>query len=62
MHAVAQEFPNGLKLWRERMQAQRALVALLRAHDFDLVHVNGSADHRLVMPPCAAWSGGRGSC
>ena len=49
MHAVAQEFPNGLKLWRERMQAQRALAALLRAHDFDLVHVNGSADHRLVM-------------
>ncbi|MFC5576934.1 glycosyltransferase family 4 protein [Lysobacter niabensis] len=49
VHAVAQAFPNGLKQLRARMQAQRALAALLRAHDFDLVHVNGSADHRLVM-------------
>lgn len=49
VHAVAQAFPNGLKRLRARLQAQRALAALLRAHDFDLVHVNGSADHRLVM-------------
>src|ERR1700752_4036664 len=49
VHAVAQEFPNGLKKLRARMRAQNALAALLRAHAFDLVHVNGSADHRLVM-------------
>lgn len=49
VHAVAQEFPNGLKRLRARMRARRTLAALLRAHEFDIVHVNGSADHRLVL-------------
>ncbi|GAB3368809.1 glycosyltransferase family 4 protein [Lysobacter rhizosphaerae] len=49
VHVAAQEFPNGLKQLRSRRRARRALAALLRAHDFDVVHVNGSADHRLVL-------------
>lgn len=49
VHATAQAFPNGLKRWVARMQARRTLAALLREHDFDVVHVNGSADHRLVL-------------
>lgn len=49
VHAVAQEFPNGMKKLAARMRARRSLAALLRAHDFDVVHVNGSADHRLVL-------------
>lgn len=49
VHAIAQEFPNGLRRLAARMRAQRSLAALLRANDFDVVHVNGSADHRLVL-------------
>lgn len=48
-HAHAQAFPNGLRRWRERRRARHALVAYLRTHAFDVVHVNGSADHRLVL-------------
>ena len=49
VHAVAQAFPNGLRELRARAIARRELAALLRAHEFDIVHVNGSADHRLVL-------------
>jgi glycosyltransferase involved in cell wall biosynthesis len=49
VHALAQPFPNGLNRLRARRHARRQLSARLREHDFDLVHVNGSADHRLVM-------------
>ena len=49
VHAIAQEFPNGLKRIAARMRARRSLARLLRANDFDIVHVNGSADHRLVL-------------
>jgi glycosyltransferase involved in cell wall biosynthesis len=49
LHAIAQAFPNGLKKLPARMQARRALGALLSEHDFDVIHVNGSADHRLVL-------------
>lgn len=49
VHAVAQAFPNGMKKFGARIRARRALAALLREHDFDIVHVNGSADHRLVL-------------
>jgi glycosyltransferase involved in cell wall biosynthesis len=45
----AQPFPNGLNRLVARWRARQQLAALLREHDFDLVHVNGSADHRLVM-------------
>ena len=47
--AVAQEFPNGLKKIVARQRAYRALKQLLHAQRFDVVHVNGSADHRLVL-------------
>ncbi len=49
VRVVAQEFPNGLKKLAARRRARRQLAAYLRAHDFDIVHVNGSADHRLVL-------------
>lgn len=49
VHAVAQEFPNGLKRVAARMRARRSLAMLLRTGGFDIVHVNGSADHRLVL-------------
>ena len=49
VRALAQPFPNGLRKWRARRAARRQLAAYLHAHDFDVVHVNGSADHRLVM-------------
>jgi L-malate glycosyltransferase len=49
IHAWGQPFPNGLNRLAARRRARRQLVLLLRQHDFDLVHVNGSADHRLVM-------------
>jgi glycosyltransferase involved in cell wall biosynthesis len=49
LHAWSQPFPNGLKRLAARRQARRRLATLLREQDFDLVHVNGSADHRLVM-------------
>lgn len=48
VHVWAQAFPTGFRLaahWR----AWRQLRALLREQDFDVVHVNGSADHRLVI-------------
>jgi glycosyltransferase involved in cell wall biosynthesis len=49
VHAWAQPFPNGLKRLAARWRARRQLRALLREQDFDVVHVNGSADHRLVI-------------
>lgn len=44
-----QPFPNGLNKWAARAAARRQLSDYLRRHRFDLVHVNGSADHRLVL-------------
>jgi glycosyltransferase involved in cell wall biosynthesis len=49
VHAWAQPFPNGLNKLAARRRARKQLAALLREHDFDLVHVAGSADHRLVI-------------
>ncbi len=49
IHAVAQPFPNGLGKLAESLRARRQLRAYLRQHAFDIVHVNGSADHRLVL-------------
>jgi len=49
VHAWAQPFPNGLNKLAARRRARKRLAALLREHDFDLVHVAGSADHRLVI-------------
>jgi glycosyltransferase involved in cell wall biosynthesis len=49
VRTLAQPFPNGLRKWPARQAARRQLAAYLRAQDFDVVHVNGSADHRLVI-------------
>lgn len=48
----AQPFPNGLRHWRARRRARAVLAECLATHRFDIVHVNGSADHRLVMAAC----------
>lgn len=46
LHAFAIDFSNNFKrLW----PARRALAKILRDERFDIVHVNGSPDHRLVM-------------
>lgn len=44
-----QPFPNGLGKLAARAAARRQLAAYLRRHRFDVAHVNGSADHRLVL-------------
>ncbi|QWT19323.1 glycosyltransferase family 4 protein [Bacillus sp. NP157] len=44
-----QPFPNGLGKWAARRRALHQLKRYLREQAFDIVHVNGSADHRLVM-------------
>lgn len=49
IHTIAQPFPNGLGKTSASMRARRALRAHIGAHTFDIVHVNGSADHRLVL-------------
>ena len=49
VHAIGQPFPNGFQRLASRWRARRRLAAWLRAHPVDVVHVNGSADHRLVM-------------
>ena len=49
LHAFAQTYPNGLRLRPARRRACARLRAYLEEHRFDIVHVNGSADHRLVI-------------
>ncbi|MFC3550617.1 glycosyltransferase family 4 protein [Lysobacter cavernae] len=49
VHVLDQPFPNGLKRLAARWRARRQLAQYLRRHAFDLIHVNGSADHRLVL-------------
>ncbi|KRG69341.1 glycosyltransferase family 4 protein [Pseudoxanthomonas dokdonensis] len=49
VHVLAQPFPNGLRELRQQRQALLQLRSYLITHGFDLVHVNGSADHRLLM-------------
>ena len=48
----AQSYPNGLGKLFASLRAKAQLRALLQRHDFDIVHVNGSADHRLVLAVC----------
>ncbi len=52
VHALAQPFPNGLSKLLAGLRARRQLHDYLRRHAFDIVHVNGSADHRLVLSAC----------
>ncbi len=49
IHAVAQPFPNGLRKRLAWLRARRALCEHMQQHGFDIVHVNGSADHRMVL-------------
>jgi glycosyltransferase involved in cell wall biosynthesis len=49
VHVLDQPFPNGMGRLPARHRARRQLAACLRREHFDIVHVNGSADHRLVM-------------
>ena len=49
VRVLDQPFPNGLGRRQERRLARRQLADYLRRERFDIVHVNGSADHRLVM-------------
>ncbi|QGZ60987.1 glycosyltransferase family 4 protein [Paraburkholderia acidisoli] len=49
VHALPFEFPAKLKDVRRMVPAWRALRALLERERFDVVHVNGSPDHRLLM-------------
>lgn len=55
VHALAQSFPNGFDESIARYRACRQLAGYLREHAFDIVHVNGSADHRLVMSALRGW-------
>ena len=48
VEAAPQAFPNGLRYLAAGRGARASLRALL-AKGFDIVHVNGSADHRLVL-------------
>lgn len=47
--SLAQPFPNGLRQLGAIRRAGRSLAAHLRGEAYDLIHVNGSADHRLVL-------------
>lgn len=51
---IDQPFPNGLNRWKARRRARVQLAHYLRAQAFDIVHVNGSADHRLVLSAMSA--------
>jgi len=46
---IDQPFPNGFRRLAERRRGRRHLVDAMRRERFDIVHVNGSADHRLAM-------------
>lgn len=52
VRVLAQPFPNGLSKLLAGLRARRQLRDYLRRHAFDIVHVNGSADHRLVLSAC----------
>jgi L-malate glycosyltransferase len=46
---LAQPFPNGLAQLAAAAHARRQLRDYLRRHAFDIVHVNGSTDHRMAL-------------
>lgn len=49
VHVWDQPFPNGLNRLAARARAKSRLKEHLDHERFDVVHVNGSADHRLVL-------------
>ncbi len=54
IRVAPQTFPNGPRDWRRRRQALAQLRCLLATGGFDVVHVSGSADHRLVLAALSA--------
>ena len=53
VRVVAQPFPNAIAQLAAAMRARRQLRDYLRTHAFDIVHVNGSTDHRMVLSACS---------
>ena len=49
VHAHVQSFPNGLGALGELRHARARMQALISRTGIEVVHVNGSADHRLVL-------------
>jgi len=49
VNAVDMYFPSKPKEWRDIFRARKRLRAMLEKERFDIVHVNGSPDHRLIM-------------
>ncbi|HAP24628.1 MAG TPA: glycosyltransferase family 1 protein [Achromobacter sp.] len=49
VHAVAQDYPSRLG---KRLAAARSLRRVIVARKIDVVHVNGSSDHRTVILAC----------
>jgi glycosyltransferase involved in cell wall biosynthesis len=49
VHVMAQPFPNAIAKLAAAVRARRQLRDYLRMHAFDIVHVNGSTDHRMVL-------------
>ncbi|QVQ29259.1 glycosyltransferase [Achromobacter deleyi] len=49
VHVVAQDYPSRLG---KRLAAARALRRVILAQQIDVVHVNGSSDHRTVILAC----------
>ena len=49
VHAHVQSFPNGLAALAELRRARARMHALIARTGAEVVHVNGSADHRLVL-------------
>ena len=52
--AVPMSFPGKLKEWRAMVPAIRDLKTLVLQERFDVIHVNGAADHKLAMVATAA--------
>ncbi|WP_250533633.1 glycosyltransferase family 4 protein [Caballeronia sp. AZ10_KS36] len=57
--AVPMDFPAKLKDVARMWGAWRALRALLQREQFDVIHVNGSPDHRLLLLVMLRWKGPR---
>lgn len=49
VRALAQPFPNGLLQLLAAARARRQLGEHVRRHGIDIVHVNGSTDHRMAL-------------
>lgn len=46
---VAIDFPGKLREFKGILESRRKLVKLMNESFFDIIHVNGSPDHRLIM-------------